>query len=73
MLVSMSTRTAATSVAWLAAREESARLKATRGSGVVDWGRPRRAVGRYEAYWRGMSLGLFISQEEAQAFLAGLH
>ena len=71
MLGNLSTRTVASGVAWLAAREESARLKATHGSGVVDWGRPRGAVGRYEAYWRGMSLGLFTSREEAQTFLAG--
>ena len=52
--------------------QEHERLKATREPGVVDWGAGRRPECRYEAYWRGMSIGLFPSAEEAWVFLRGL-
>jgi hypothetical protein len=52
--------------------QEHERLKATCEPGVVDWGANRRPEGRYEAYWRGMSIGLFPSAEAAWTFLRGL-
>ena len=55
-----------------AALEERERLKETHGSGIVDWGQHRHPERQYEAYWRGMSLGLFPTAAEAQAYLQGL-
>jgi hypothetical protein len=52
-----------------AALEERDRLKETHGSGILDWGEHRHHEQRYEAYWRGMSLGLFPTAAEAQAYL----
>ncbi len=72
MLVNTSTAALAVGNAWVIAREERARLKATRESGIVDWAIPRPRAGRYEAYWRGMSIGRFLHREDAQRFLAGL-
>jgi hypothetical protein len=56
----------------LLAVEERDRLKLTHGTGVVDWGERRRAASRYEAYWRGMSIGVFPSAEDARAYLHSL-
>jgi hypothetical protein len=53
-------------------RAESEQLKATRERGVVDWGTNRRARCRYEAYWRGLSIGLFPSATDAWAYLQRL-
>jgi hypothetical protein len=52
--------------------EDRERLQATREPGVVDWDSSRRPECRYEACWRGMSIGLFPSAEDAWAFLQGL-
>ncbi len=52
--------------------QEHERLKATGEPGVVDWGTNRRPAGRYEAYWRGMSIGLFLSAQDAWAYLQNL-
>jgi hypothetical protein len=52
--------------------EERERLKETFGSGVVDWGNRRRPAARYEAYWRGMPVGLFPSPEAAGGVLKTL-
>ncbi len=54
------------------ALEQRDQLKRSREPGVVDWGGGRRPECRYEAYWRGMSIGLFPTQEEAWAYLRGL-
>ncbi len=56
----------------LVALDERDRLKETLDSGVVDWGRRRRAGRRYEAFWRGMPIGLFASAGEAWSYLQGL-
>ena len=56
----------------LLAIEERERLKETYGSGVVDWGNRRRPAARYEAYWRGMPLGLYPSPEAAGGVLQTL-
>jgi hypothetical protein len=52
--------------------QERERLKRTGTPGIVDWGAGRRPECRYEAYWRGMSIGLFPSADAAQVFLQGL-
>jgi hypothetical protein len=52
--------------------QERERFKSTGTPGVVDWGAGRRPECRYEAYWRGMSIGLFPSAEAAWLFLQGL-
>jgi hypothetical protein len=52
--------------------QERERFKRTGTPGVVDWGTTRRPECRYEAYWRGMSIGLFPSAEAAWLFLQGL-
>ena len=49
--------------------EEREQLKETYGSGVLDWGPQRHRKERYEAYWRGMSIGLFPTAAEAVAYL----
>jgi hypothetical protein len=54
------------------ALERRQHLKDTGESGVVDWGPSRRSECRFEAYWRGMSIGLFAAAEEAWAYLRGL-
>jgi hypothetical protein len=54
------------------ALQERDRLKETNSSGVVDWGTRRRLDNRYEAYWRGMSIGLFANPEDAWAFVQQL-
>ena len=65
-------RARATAEVLARAWQERDRLKETREPGVVDWGGSRRPECRYEAYWRGMSIGLFPSATEARAFLRGL-
>jgi hypothetical protein len=59
-------------LARLVALDERDRLKEKHDSGVVDWGRRRRAGSRYEAFWRGMTIGLFASPTEAWTYLQGL-
>ena len=55
-----------------AALAERERLKETHASGIVDWGGHRHQEKRYEAYWRGMSLGFFPTAADAHAYLHGL-
>ena len=54
------------------ALEQRDQLKHSRDAGVVDWGSGRRPECRYEAYWRGMSIGLFPTEDEAWSYLRGL-
>jgi hypothetical protein len=44
-------------------------LRREHGHGVLDWGPASRPGCRYEAYWRGLSLGFFDSARAAWAYL----
>jgi hypothetical protein len=37
--------------------------------GVLDWGPVSRPARRYEAYWRGLSLGYFGTERAAWVYL----